>query len=147
MVTKILHPTVYQPVRSVSARFVGRRWAAIPAVVATFLVSGVMHELVVYNFGRVRPSGEMMGFFVVHGVSLSVEMAVKKMVPREFWVGGIISRPLTVGYVIWSSFWLFFPPFLGAGADLKGCTESLAFIEFLKTRRLVSPTQLTCPFL
>lgn len=147
MVPKILHPTVFQPVRSVSARFLGGRWAAIPAVVSTFLVSGLMHELVVYNFGRVRPSGEMMGFFVLHGVSLSVEIVVKKMLPRKFWLPGVVSGPLTVAYVIWSSFWLFFPPFLRAEADLKGCTESLAFVEFLKTRRLVSPTQLTCPFL
>lgn len=147
MVTKILHPTVYGPVRSAAARVLGRRWAAIPAVWATFLVSGLMHELVVYNFGRVRPSGEMMGFFVLHGFSLSVEIVAKKVVPRRFWVAGVFSGPLTVAYVVFSSFWLFFPPFLRAGADVKGCTESLAFLEFLKTRRLVSPTQLTCPFL
>lgn len=147
MVPKILHPTVFQPVRRAAARLAGPRWAAIPAVWATFLVSGLMHELVVYNFGRVRPSGEMLGFFVVHGVSLSAEIAVKKMVAGKFRVPGVVSGPVTLAYVILSSFWLFFPPFLRAGADLKGCTESLAFLQFLKTRRLVSPAQLTCPFL
>ncbi|KAH6787725.1 hypothetical protein C2S52_007277 [Perilla frutescens var. hirtella] len=147
MVPKILHPTVFQPVRSVLARLMGRKWAAIPAVMSTFFVSGLMHELVVYNFGRVRPSGEMMGFFVLHGASLSVEIVVKKMLPRKFWLPGFVSGPLTVAYVIISSFWLFFPPFIRAGADVKGCTETLAFMEFVKTRQLVSPTQLTCPFL
>ncbi|KAL1537274.1 putative long-chain-alcohol O-fatty-acyltransferase 5 [Salvia divinorum] len=147
MVPKILHPTVYLPVRRAAARLTGRRWAAIPAVLSTFLVSGVMHELVVYNFGRVAPTGEMLGFFVLHGVSLSAEIVVKRVMPERFWVGGGVSGPVTVAYVIWSSFWLFFPPFLRAGADLKGCTESLAFVEFLKTRRLISPADLTCPFL
>ncbi|KAG6394126.1 hypothetical protein SASPL_144705 [Salvia splendens] len=147
MVPKTLHPTVYLPVRRAAARLTGWRWAAIPAVLATFLVSGVMHELVVYNFGRVVPTGEMLGFFLLHGVSLSAEIVVKRVVPERFWVGRAVSGPATVAYVVWSSFWLFFPPFLRAGADVKGCTESLAFVEFLKTRRLVSPADLNCPFL
>ncbi|XP_057765000.1 probable long-chain-alcohol O-fatty-acyltransferase 5 [Salvia miltiorrhiza] len=147
MVPKILHPTVFQPVRRASAPLTGRRWAAIPAVFSTFLVSGLMHELVVYNFGRVRPTGEMLGFFVLHGLSLSAEIVVKKMLPEKFRLPGVVSGMLTLGYVISTSFWLFFPPFIAAGADLKGCTESLAFLEFLKTRRLISPAHLSCPFL
>lgn len=147
MVTNVLHPTVYQPVRRVWARLVGRKWAAIPGVLATFLVSGLMHELILYNFGRVKPSGETMSFFVLHGVSLSMEIVVKKMVGGKYSLPGVVSGALTLAYVMWTSFGLFFPPFVRAKADLKGCTESLAFIEFLKTRRLVSPHQMTCPFL
>ncbi|KAI3456532.1 hypothetical protein Pfo_013195 [Paulownia fortunei] len=147
MVPSILHPTVYQPVRSISARFMDRKWAAIPAVLATFLVSGLVHELVLYNIGRLRPTGEMICFFLIHGVSLSLEIVIKKILFGRFSLPGIVSGPLTLAYVIHTSFWLFFPPFLRAKADLKGCTESLAFIEFVKTRRLVSPTEISCPFL
>ncbi|XP_073059990.1 probable long-chain-alcohol O-fatty-acyltransferase 5 [Primulina eburnea] len=147
MVPNILHPTVYQPVRSISARFVARKWAPIPAVLATFLASGLMHELVFYNIGRLKPTGEVTCFFLLHGVSLSVEIGIKKRVNGKFTVPEIVSGPLAVAYVIYTSFWLFFPPFLRCRAEIKGCTESLAFVEFLKTGRLVSPSELSCPFL
>ncbi|XP_073157667.1 probable long-chain-alcohol O-fatty-acyltransferase 5 [Henckelia pumila] len=147
MVTNIMNPTVYQPVRSFSARFLARKWAPIPAVLATFFVSGLMHELVFYNIGRQKPSGEVTAFFLLHGLSLSVEIGIKKMVNGRFTVPGIVSGPIAVAYVIYTSFWLFFPPFLRTKAEIKGCTESLALWEFLKTRRLVSPTEFSCPFL
>ncbi|KAK4439417.1 Acyl-CoA--sterol O-acyltransferase 1 [Sesamum alatum] len=147
MVPNILQPTVYHPVRSVAARFMDRKWAAIPGVLATFLVSGLMHELVLYNIGRLRPSGEMMCFFLIHGLSLSVEIVIKKILRGKFSVPGIVSGPLTLAYVIYTSFLLFFPPFLRSKADVKGCTESLAFIEFIKNHRLVGPNDIACPFL
>lgn len=148
MVPNVLHPTVYRPVRSVSARVVGRKWAPIPAVLAAFSVSGLMHELIFYNIGRLRPSGEMMCFFLVHGVSLSSEIVVKKMViDTKFAPPIMVSRALTLVYVMYTSFWLFFPPFLRAKADLKGCTESMAFVEFVRNRRLVDPSDVSCPFI
>lgn len=148
MVSNVLHPTVYRPVRSVSARVVGRKWAPIPAVLAAFSVSGLMHELIFYNIGRLRPSGEMMCFFLVHGVSLSSEIVVKKMViDTKFAPPIMVSRALTLVYVMYTSFWLFFPPFLRAKADLKGCTESMAFVEFVRNRRLVDPSDVSCPFI
>ncbi|XP_020554122.1 long-chain-alcohol O-fatty-acyltransferase-like [Sesamum indicum] len=147
MVPNILQPTVYHPVRSVATRFMDRKWAAIPGVLATFLVSGLMHELVLYNIGRLRPSGEMMCFFLLHGVSLSLEIVIKKILRGKFSLPGIVSGPLTLAYVMYTSFLLFFPPFLRSKADVKGCTESLAFIESIKNHRLVSPNDISCPFL
>ncbi|KAL1567761.1 acyl-CoA--sterol O-acyltransferase 1-like [Salvia divinorum] len=147
MVSNILHPTVYRPVRSVAGRLGLSRWAAIPAVLATFLVSGLMHELIFYNIGRLRPSGEMIGFFLLHGVSLSVEIVVKKLCEGRLRLPRIVSGVLTLGYVIYTSFWLFFPPFLRAKSDLKSCRESLAFIEFVRNHRLVEPSEVSCPFL
>ncbi|KAL0398845.1 UNVERIFIED_CONTAM: Acyl-CoA--sterol O-acyltransferase 1 [Sesamum radiatum] len=147
MVPNILQPTVYHPVRWLAARFMDRKWAAIPGVLATFLVSGLMHELVLYNIGRLRPSGEMMCFFLLHGVSLSVEIVIKKILRGKFSLPRIVSGPLTLVYVMYTSFLLFFPPFLRSKADVKGCTESLAFIEFIKNHRLVSPNDISCPFL
>ncbi|GFZ02107.1 acyl-CoA sterol acyl transferase 1 [Actinidia rufa] len=51
MVTGILRPTVYDPVRSISSRPIGKKWAPVPAILATFFVSGVMHELIFYYAG------------------------------------------------------------------------------------------------
>ncbi|KAK4398868.1 putative long-chain-alcohol O-fatty-acyltransferase 4 [Sesamum angolense] len=146
MVPNILQPTVYHPVTSIAARFMDRKWAAIPGVLATFLVSGLMHELVLYNIGRLRPSGEMMCFFMVHGLSLTLEIVIKKILRGKFSLPGIVSGPLTLAYIMYTSFLLFFPPFLRSKADVKGCTESLAFIEFIKNHRLVGPNDISCPF-
>lgn len=147
MVSNILRPTVYEPVRSISSSLIGKKWRALPAVVATFLVSGIMHELVFYNIGRLKPTGEVTCFFLLHGVSLVIEIAAKRALKGKIWIPGIISGPLTLAFVIYTSFWLFLPPFLRGRADWKGCTESLAFIEFVKHQRLISPNDLTCPFL
>ncbi|KAL3820795.1 hypothetical protein ACJIZ3_006700 [Penstemon smallii] len=146
-VSNILHPTVYKPVRAYSARFVSRKWAPIPAISATFLVSGLMHELIFYNFGRVRPNGQASCFFLLHGFSLSVEIVLKHLLNGRFRVPGIVSGPLVLAYVILTSIWLFFPPFLRAKAEVKACTEVLAFVEFVINHRLVSPSDLSCPYL
>ncbi|KAL3519383.1 hypothetical protein ACH5RR_017532 [Cinchona calisaya] len=148
MVSNILRPTIYEPVRSICTSFFGKkRWISLVAVVATFLVSGIMHELVFYNIGRLKPTGEVMCFFLLHGVCLAVEIVAKREFKGKIWIPGIISGPLTLAFVIYTSFWLFFPPFLRGGADWKACTESLAFIEFVKHQRLISPNNLTCPLL
>ncbi|KAG6386892.1 hypothetical protein SASPL_152069 [Salvia splendens] len=112
-----------------------------------FLVSGLTHELIFYNIGRMRPSGEMIGFFLLHGVSLSIEIVVKKMCEGRLRLPRIVSGVLTLGYVIYTSFWLFFPPFMRAKSDLRSIRESLAFMEFVRNRRLVEPSEVSCPFL
>ncbi|XP_031125006.1 acyl-CoA--sterol O-acyltransferase 1-like [Ipomoea triloba] len=146
IVSNILRPTVYAPVKSATGRVLSRKWAVVTAVMATFVVSGVMHELVFYNIGRVRPSGEVLGFFVLHGACLGVEIGVKKWLKGRFWVPGFVSGPLAVCFVILTSFWLFFPPFLKNKADVKVCSEFLAFVETVKHHTLVSPNNITCPF-
>ncbi|KAK6947005.1 Wax synthase domain [Dillenia turbinata] len=45
MVSNILRHTVYKPVRSFSATLIGGTWAPLAGVVAAFVVSGLMHEL------------------------------------------------------------------------------------------------------
>ncbi|XP_019169158.1 PREDICTED: acyl-CoA--sterol O-acyltransferase 1-like [Ipomoea nil] len=147
MVTNILRPAVYDPIRAAAARLLPRKWAALPAVVATFLVSGIMHELVFYNIGRVKPTGEVMCFFLIHGVCLAMEIGAKKAINGRFRLPGIVSGPLSLSFVILTSFWLFFPPFLRNKPDVKACTEVLAFIEFVKHKKLVSPSNITCPYL
>ncbi|XAR56750.1 Long-chain-alcohol O-fatty-acyltransferase [Bertholletia excelsa] len=80
VVTSILRPTVYCPVRSLSMPVLGRRWASLPAILANFLVSGLMHELLFYYFTRAKPTWEVTLFFVVHGGCTAVEVVSKKAV-------------------------------------------------------------------
>lgn len=147
MVSSILRPTVYDPVSSMLTCVMPRRWAPVPAAMATFLVSGIMHELVFYYIGRLRTTWDVTWFFVINGVCLGAEIGVKKVVNGRFRLPVAVSRPLTLGFVLLTALWFFFPPFMRFKPDVKGCTESVAFMEFVMHGRLVSPANVSCPFL
>lgn len=148
MVSKILRQTVYVPVRSISTRFLGRNMALYPAILATFFVSGIMHETLLYHVARVksRRSWEMTCYFLIHGVCLDLEIGLKRALKGKFSLPPTVSRLLTMAFVFTTSLWLFVPPCLRAKLDVRACTESLAFIEFVKHQRLVNPAHFTCPF-
>lgn len=132
MVTRILRPTVYEPVLNLSTAITGRRWAPLPAMFGTFLVSGLMHELIFYYLGRGRPSGEITLFFVLHGVCLAAEVAAKKVIKGRWRLPRLITGPLTIGFVLITAFWLFFPEFLRCNAIAKAFREYAAMEAFVK---------------
>lgn len=132
VVTSILHSAVYIPTRNFSACVIGRKWAALPAVLGSFLVSGLMHELIFYYMGRVRPTWEVTWFFVLHGLCLMVEIVLKKALKGRCRLPKTISVILTVGFVIVTCFWLFFPQFLRCKADVRMLQEYHDFAVFLK---------------
>nr|GLL28724.1 acyl-CoA--sterol O-acyltransferase 1-like isoform X1 [Ipomoea trifida] len=132
MVNRILRPTVYNPVLSVSAKYLGRKWATFPAVMATFVVSGLMHELIFFYLGRIKPTWEITWFFLLHGACVSVEVAVKKTLKGRCRLPGILGTILTVGFVMLTGFWLFFPQLLRCEADVKAFAEYAALGAFVK---------------
>ena len=120
MVTSIVRVTVYNPTRRSMTHVVGHKWASLLAVFTTFVVSGLMHELIFYYMGRLRPTWEIMCFFLLHGFCLVVEIVLKKSfftVGNRWRLPCLISGPLTLGFVIITSLgfviitslWLFFP--------------------------------------
>ncbi|PON33045.1 Wax synthase [Parasponia andersonii] len=131
MVTRILRPTVYEPVLRAAARVMGRRWAPLPAVMGTFAVSAAMHELIFYYLGRLRPSWEITWFFVLHGACLTVEIGLKRALTGRFRLPRAVSGPLTVGFVMVTGFWLFFPPLLRFKADVRAFEEYAAVGAFV----------------
>ncbi|KAL1534084.1 putative long-chain-alcohol O-fatty-acyltransferase 5 [Salvia divinorum] len=127
-VNSILREAVFLPVRSAAAALVGGQAAAMIGVLASFLVSGLMHELLFwYLTPAAKPSWEMTWFFVLHGVCVVAEFAGKGKW-RLPWF-------LTVAFVIGTSFWLFFPPVMRNGADVRVIEEirfaGELFINFL----------------
>lgn len=132
MVTRILRPIVYEPVLYFSTHIMGRKWAPIPAVMGTFLVSGLMHEIIFFYLGRRRPSGEITLFFMLHGVCLATEVAIKKVINDRWGLPRLISGPLTIGFVTITAFWLFFPEFLRCNAISKAFDEYAAMGAFVK---------------
>ncbi|MCD7461470.1 hypothetical protein HAX54_046187 [Datura stramonium] len=133
-VTNTLRLTVYNPVRSALSRVVGVKWALRVAVLATFVVSGLMHELLFYYVNGVRPSWEMTGFFVIHGLCVLVEIGVKRAVKDTWRLPGFVSGPLTVGFVVATAFGLFFPPIIRNGADERVLQEVGFCFDFLKDK-------------
>ncbi|KAE8733995.1 putative Acyltransferase [Hibiscus syriacus] len=132
MVTSILRPTVYYPIRRVSARVLGPMWVFLPAVVAVFVVSGLMHELIYYYLTRVAPTWEVTWFFILHGVAVAVEVAVKKAMPEKMRLHPVVSGPLALGFVVASAFWLFFPQLVRNGVDERVIGDYFKLVDFFK---------------
>ncbi|XP_074380336.1 putative long-chain-alcohol O-fatty-acyltransferase 5 [Apium graveolens] len=131
-VTTTLRETVYQPVRKALEKVTGKDLAPVPAVIATFLVSGLMHELLFCNVIRVYPTWEMTLFFVLHGICVVAEVGLKNWVQGRGWqLPWVLSTGLTVGFVVGTSLWLFFPPLIRNGADTKVLEEMTFFAKFV----------------
>ncbi|KAI3673838.1 hypothetical protein L6452_39968 [Arctium lappa] len=132
LVTNTLRHTVYKPVR---LTFSGHNWAPHAGVIASFFVSGLMHELFVYELSRAKPTWEMTSFFVIHGICVVVEMVVKRHVADRRWrLPPVVSTPLTVAFVAVTGFWLFFPPLIRSRIDVKVLNEYEAAVEFIKNK-------------
>lgn len=134
LATNILRPTIYNPVKSIFTRILGRKWAPIPGVLAAFLVSGLMHELIWYYLTRVSPRWEVTGFFVLQGLSTVSEVVVKKAVGGRWRLHRAVSGALTIGFVGVTAVWLFFPQLLPNGIDEKAIKEYSILVDLAKQR-------------
>ncbi|KAB1226988.1 Long-chain-alcohol O-fatty-acyltransferase [Morella rubra] len=132
VVSSILRPTVYIPVRRIFTNVVGSRWAALPAVVAAFVVSGLMHEVIYYYLTRVPPTWEVTWFFVLHGICVAIEIAVKTRFTGRWQLHRAVSGPLTLGFVAATGAWLFFPQILRNRVDEKIINEYPILVDFVK---------------
>ncbi|XP_004507638.1 acyl-CoA--sterol O-acyltransferase 1-like [Cicer arietinum] len=120
MVSRILHPTVYEPMVKASSKVIGRKWAPLPAAVATFLVSGLMHEMMFYYIKREKatwqvwePCWDSMCFFLIHGVCVALEIAYKKIFkPKHRLLPRFVSCILTTSFVVSTVLCLFAPALL-----------------------------------
>ncbi|PNY11633.1 hypothetical protein L195_g008244 [Trifolium pratense] len=106
-----------------SKTVLGPQWAPLPGIIATFLVSGLMHELLFFHVTRVTPTWEVTCFFVLHGVCVVVEVGLMKWLGHRWRVHWAISGLITVAIVVATAAWLFFPPLLRDGADQRSIEE------------------------
>ncbi|EEF33332.1 probable long-chain-alcohol O-fatty-acyltransferase 2 [Ricinus communis] len=134
MVSDLLRYTVYRPLKSrfATTALVGR--ATLPASLAVFLVSGLMHELLFYHITCASPTWEVTCFFLLQGLCMAVEMRVKRWLKMN---GGwqlhwAVSGPLTVGFLVVTARWLFFPPLIRTGAIDAAIGECKMVISYLK---------------
>ena len=133
MVSRILRPTVYDPVREITSPYIGKLYSRLPAIFFTFLVSGLMHELIYFYLTRARPTWEVTWFFVLHGVCTALEVAVKKAVNDRFRLHRAVSGLFTVVFVAVTGVWLFLPQILRNGMDIKAIDEYYILVNFLRS--------------
>ncbi|XP_071703848.1 long-chain-alcohol O-fatty-acyltransferase-like [Rutidosis leptorrhynchoides] len=131
MATNVLRPTVYNPLRNIFTPIFGTFWSKIPAIFVTFVVSGLMHELMYFYFTRELPTWEVTWFFVLHGVCTFVEVIVKKFINRRLWLPWVVSGPITLAFVVVTSDRLLFPQLIRNGIDVKVVDEYLAFVNYI----------------
>ncbi|PWA83885.1 hypothetical protein CTI12_AA158530 [Artemisia annua] len=132
MVNRILYPTIYNPVRTLSTRVIGRVWAPIPAILTTFAVSGLMHELIFFYFTRDWPTWDTMLFFCLHGVSMVMEIVIKKSVNVKWRLPHHITTPFVVVFVFATSYWLFYPELMRCQLVERAFEEYGAMIKIAK---------------
>ncbi|KAK7387131.1 hypothetical protein VNO78_27658 [Psophocarpus tetragonolobus] len=138
MVTRILRPTVYHPVQRISTNIVGPSCAISIATLTTFLVSGLMHELIYYCLARAPPTWEVTCFFVLHGVCTAVEVPAKAVMLHHGWrLHRAVSGTLVAAFLAVTARWLFFPQLLRNGVDRKAIGEYAILVDFVKSKVLL----------
>ncbi|PIA58965.1 hypothetical protein AQUCO_00400076v1 [Aquilegia coerulea] len=139
MVSNLLKSTIHEPTRSLFTPVVGRRWAIHPAILATYVVSGLMHELMHFYVGRTWPTWDVMWFFIIHGVCVIIEVETKKKASKHGWkLHPIISTPLTVGFVMATGIWLCYAELIHWGADAREIEEYVALVDYVRHRLRIS---------
>ncbi|XP_048607276.1 probable long-chain-alcohol O-fatty-acyltransferase 2 [Brassica napus] len=133
MVPSVLRPTVQIPVQQYMTRLIGPNLAFYAGVLATFLVSGLMHELIYFYIIRKSPTWEVTCFFVLHGVVTSLEIWVKQMrlcpPPHR-----AVSSLVVVVFVFVTAGWLFTPQVLRNNVHKRVINECLFVIDFVKSQ-------------
>ena len=124
MVPGALRPSVYRPVRA--------RLGAPAGVLATFLVSGLMHEVMFYYITLQAGNGEVTAFFLLHGACVAAERwwCVRQ---RGLWrPPRAAATAATLAFVAGTASWLFFAPVMRSGLDkaiVAECEGMMAALE------------------
>ncbi|EXB41562.1 hypothetical protein L484_013639 [Morus notabilis] len=113
MSSDILRQSVYDPTRDTLMGVIGFGPAKVVAIITTLVVSGIMHEMVLYYItcGK-KPTWEMAWFFVLHGLCMVMEAGLKQLARQRGWgpVPPAVSIILTVGLaIVTCNWWLVLP--------------------------------------
>lgn len=129
MAVDLLRESVYEPVRA--------RWGRDAGVLAAFLMSGLLHELLYWYLTLRRPRGEMLLFFMFH--------AAFQIAERWARAAGLWRPPAAAAYLLVTAFMvvtiseMFFGPFVRAGTDVRLTEETTAMVELIWGARKYLP--------
>lgn len=141
VVSNILRPSVYDPIlyicwkthkQSEKKNEKPPLWARAVAVLMTFVVSGLMHEVMFCCLIETKsPSWEVTAFFIFHGLCAAIEVALKRCsLSRYIKLPRFIAIPIIITFLCTTGIWLFFPPLIRSGADMKAIAEYELLINY-----------------
>ncbi|CAM6128959.1 unnamed protein product [Calypogeia fissa] len=127
IVINLLRVSVYEPM----LRMRGRKSSIFGRGICTgttFLVSGLMHELILFCASRIWPSWEITTFFVVNGVGTIVERCIKAR--YRFPVPRLLRTGYTLTFVYFTAHWFLIPSLKRHGlldgmADLRNSIDGI----------------------
>ncbi|KAI3920255.1 hypothetical protein MKW92_038846 [Papaver armeniacum] len=105
VVSSLLRSLIYEPVR----RITKQSWGIYVAILATFYVSGLMHELIIFYIGRKIPQGNLFVFFILHGIGTSVEIYLKRSSNGKCQLHRLGSQLMLSGMLVLSCYYLINP--------------------------------------
>ena len=121
MAVDLLRASAYEPVRA--------RWGRDAGVLAAFLMSGLLHELLYWYLTLRRPTGEMLLFFMFQAASQIAERWAR--------AAGLWRPPKAAAYLLATVFMvvtiseMFFGPFVRAGTDVRLTEETTALVAMV----------------
>ncbi|CAK9189630.1 unnamed protein product [Sphagnum troendelagicum] len=125
LVSNLMRTAVYEPVLYVyldSQRFSQvPLWPRTLALISCFVVSGLMHELLFVYISLSWPTGEVTAFFTLHGILAALEVVIRRRFRLK--VTKLVSIPITLCFLFFSSIWLFYPPLFRAGTEEQAMAE------------------------
>lgn len=136
MVPAVLRPAVHIPIQRFSAPLLGLHRAFYAGMLATFLASGLMHELIYFYTIRKSPTWEVTCFFLLHGVVTCGEIAMKRMrwlPPPHRAVSGLA----VAAFLLVTASWLFYPQVLRNDVHKRVISECLLVIDVVKRKLYV----------
>lgn len=144
VVSNILRPSVYDPIlhicwkthkthnQSEKKNEKPPLWARAVAVLMTFVVSGLMHEVIFCCLTETRsPSWEVIAFFIFHGFCTAIEVGLRRSsLSRYIKLPRFIAIPVVFIFLFKTGIWLFFPALTRSGADMKAIAEYELIINY-----------------
>ena len=106
-------------------------------MLATFAVSGLIHEAIFCCMTQSHATWEATAFFLLHGVATVLELALRRYLPTSFKFPRFLSIGFTLGFLYMTICWLFLPPVHRTGTELKINTEFYEAQAFLLSRILL----------
>jgi hypothetical protein len=96
-------------------------WPRTLALLSCFVVSGLMHELLFVYISLSWPTGEVTAFFTLHGILAALEVFIRRRFHLK--VTKLVSIPITLCFLFFSSIWLFYPALFRAGTEEQAMAE------------------------
>ncbi|EFH42352.1 hypothetical protein ARALYDRAFT_495621 [Arabidopsis lyrata subsp. lyrata] len=137
MVSAVLRSTVHIPVQRFFKRLLSPNGAMFAGVMASFFVSGLMHELLYFYMIRKPPTWEVTCFFVLHGAATATEIGVKR---TQWWrpPHRAVSGLAALTFVSVTGVWLFLPQVLRNNVHEKAISECLLVLHLVKRKLFTS---------